>query len=143
MAGKVSRTGVLAALIAAPTIKQAARWCHVSERTMHVMAREPEIAEGLAEARQVMADQAMNTVLKAVTRAVRVLEKIMQDEDAPPMTRVIAAKSLLDGSLRAVGIQDTTKRLNGLERRLSAPMIIDDLDEGTSDDTTEQQAFPL
>ena len=127
MSEKVSRTRVLAALIAAPSVKMAAKWCGVSERTMHVMAREPEIADGLARARQTLAEAAMQTVLRAVTQAVAVLEEIMQDKDAAPMPRVIAAKALLDGAMRAAGMQDTGRRLDALEQRLCVPVIIDDL----------------
>ena len=126
MSEKVSRTRVLAALITAPTIKEAAKMCHMSERTMHVMIKEPEIADGLAEARKTIAAQAMAAVIRSVTEAISVLEDIMKDKDAPPMSRVIAAKALLDGTMRAVGIQDAGRRLDDLERRLMPPVIVDD-----------------
>ena len=121
MGKKVSRTRALAVLLTTPTIKAAAAECGIAEKTMHAWMREPDFAGALRQAQDEMTRGAMRQVLRAVGRAVDVLEEIMQDTNIAPMPRVLAAKAILEQSIKVYS----------MEAAEAAPpiIIIDDIGE--------------
>jgi len=119
MGKKVSRTRALAALLSAPTIKAAAEQCGISEKTMHAWMREPDMAYALRQAQEDMARGAMRQVMQAVGRAVAVLTEIMEDAASAPMPRVVAAKTILEQTIRVYDLESVARRLEAIEGTLS------------------------
>ena len=92
----------LSALMASPTIAEAAKAAGVSERTMQRYVKDPEFARAYAEATKQLTDEAAARLLHAIGPAVSTLESVCQDGNSPPYARVQAASAILSHGLKAI-----------------------------------------
>lgn len=99
---KPRKEKALAALVASPTVAEAAKSAGVSERTMYRYLDESEFAEAYKEAMKKVTDEAAARLVRSMGPAVQTLEEICEDGEAPPYARVQAANSLLSHALRAI-----------------------------------------
>lgn len=105
----------LCAVIAHPTLKEAALAAGVSETTLWRYMRDEAFSRRLREARR---DATVHTIMRlqnASSDAVTVLHSLMMKEDAPAAARITAARTVLDYSIRAAEMEQLKARIEQLE----------------------------
>ncbi len=106
----------IAALMSQRNVEEAARVAGVSTITLIRWQKLPEFKKSYLEARRASFGQSIARMQQASSAAVSTLLKIMIDGSAPPSTRVRAADSVLNHSLKAMEMEDISTRLEELER---------------------------
>lgn len=112
----------IAALINEPTITAAARAVGVGERTLFTWLSEPNFAEAYRLARREAVSAAIANLQRSASDAAKVLADIMNDVEEKGATRLMAAKTVLEMSIKAVEIEDLEKRIEVLESNLKSQM---------------------
>jgi hypothetical protein len=123
----------LRAVIAHPTLKEAALAAGVSETTLWRYTRDEEFSRRLREARRQTMSQALLGLQGAAGDAVRTLVSIANDPAAGPWPRLTAARTILDLSLRAHEADEVRARLAELERFVLRRQEEDALDRAARD----------
>lgn len=90
----------VAALMAAPTSKEAARALGIGESTLRAYKSDPEFAEMYEAARRELLDEGVRSMQAKFSEAVETVCRIMRDEGAPPSVRLGAANSIINGCVR-------------------------------------------
>src|SRR5450755_1799296 len=106
----------IVALLAQPNVEQAARTVGIATKTLLRWLQEPTFDAEYRKARRVAFWQSVARLQQASGAAVSTLLKIMVDPNAPPSTRVRAADSVLDHSVKAIELEDIEARVAELER---------------------------
>jgi len=106
----------IANLLIEPNIRAAAKKTGIGEATGWRWLQDPIFQEQYREARRQAVSQAISQLQQASTEAVNTLRKIMNDEEAPAASRVTAARTVLDMSLKAVELEDLAQRIEQLEQ---------------------------
>ena len=119
MDNKVGRDAAITALIAYPTIRDAASACGISEKTLHAWLNEADFAKQVKQAQETITRETIGRVLFSVGTAIDTLEEIMKDRANNASPRVSAARAILDHSLRVYELQTVQERRDDLERRLN------------------------
>lgn len=109
---------LICALLIEPTVEQAAKKVGIGTTTAFRWLQEPTFQAQYREARRMAVSQAISQLQQASTEAVATLRAIMEDEQAPPASRVTAARTVLDTSLKAVELEDLAGRIEKLEQSL-------------------------
>lgn len=93
-------TKLLSALLNSRTAPDAARkaGCHVS--TVYRKVKEPVFLNALKAASDSIIEHAIVSVRKITGEAIDVLHKVLKDEEAPIRDRLLAARTILETSLR-------------------------------------------
>lgn len=107
----------IAALIASPTIREAADSLGLNEVTLYRWMREAEFQAAYRQARREVVAQAVARLQEACSTAVSTLIDVMGDGEASSSSRVTAARSVLELAFRAVEIEDLEARVTALEER--------------------------
>ena len=108
----------IAALIEAPTIKEAAKSADVGEATLFRWFQNNEFQRAYRDARRRIVDQAIVRIQQATGEAVDALREIVSDENMPASARVSSAKTILDMAVKAVELNDLMSRVEALEERV-------------------------
>ncbi|KJS18569.1 MAG: phage protein [Peptococcaceae bacterium BRH_c4b] len=108
----------IAALLTAPTIAAAAQAVGISEGTLWRWLQLPEFQEKYREAKRQAVAQAIARLQQATTKAVDTLESIMTDDEAPPSSKVTAAKTVLEMAIKGIELEDLAARIETLEKSL-------------------------
>jgi hypothetical protein len=109
----------LAALLAAPTLAEAAARAGVGERTLRRWLRDAAFRAELHRAQDEAMAQATRQSLAAMTEALQTLQAIMHDPTAQPSARVSAAKSILEHAARLYEATTLAERLAALEQKVA------------------------
>lgn len=112
------RERVIAALLTCRTVREAARVCRVSERSIQRWLKEPEFQQEYQCKKNESLEGAVNQLRTAGFDAAQRLHKIVLDESAPLPSVVSASARLLELLLKACEIEDLGKRLDRLEESL-------------------------
>lgn len=114
---KNADAALLAALAGGATIAQAAQQAGVSERTAHRRLAEPAFRAQLDAARAELVRATLGRLLRHGTAAADALVRLL--EQAPPATRLGAARAIIElgGKLRES--EDIERRLAALEAALA------------------------
>jgi hypothetical protein len=80
--------------------------------------QEPDFQREYQEARKQAVSQAIAQLQQATTQAVATLVEIMSDQEATPTSRVSAAKTVLEMSMKAIELDDLATRIERLEQAL-------------------------
>jgi hypothetical protein len=107
----------VAALLAWPTIAQAAQHVGVAESTLTRWLKRPTFKAAYAEARRSAFEAAADSLVAASGEAVQTLRDLLTDEKAG--IRLRAAQTILELSARALETMDIEARLSELEERVS------------------------
>ncbi|MDD2212178.1 MAG: hypothetical protein PHW39_02885 [Syntrophomonadaceae bacterium] len=107
----------IAYLLTEPNIREAAKKAGIGEATAFRWMQDSSFQESYRDARRQAVSQAISQLQQASTEAVATLRNIMNDEEAPAASRVTAARSVLDTSLKAIELEDLAQRIDKLERR--------------------------
>ncbi len=110
----------LVALLTEPTISAAAKKAGIGERTLHTWLGEEAFATAYRTARRQAVGHAVTRLQQLSGAAVGVLVQVMADKANPAATRVNAAKTVLEFSFRAVGLEDLAERIAALEQQMGA-----------------------
>ena len=108
----------LQALLEAPDKRTAARLANIGERTLRTYLSDPAFA---AELQRFQAEQIADAAQRgrqSMTGAMDALRAVMDDESQNGQTRVQAARSILEYSLKLDERENILKRLDELERSL-------------------------
>lgn len=109
----------IAALLAEPTISQAASTARISEPTLLRWLAEPSFKARYREARRQLVEHAVSGLQQAAGKAVSALVTIAEDEAAPPAARVSAAKAILDQTFRGLETFDLAEEIAALKRQFA------------------------
>ena len=115
MGKNVQRQAALDALITGATVKQAAEAAGVSSKTVYRWLDEPGFAAEIAEARRVITNNIMAAVKSKAVQATAVLGEIMENQNASPYARVLAAKTVLDATFKVIEQAEIIARIEALE----------------------------
>jgi hypothetical protein len=117
LSGKKSRA--IAALVAHKSLNDAAAAVNISDVTLWRWLQEAEFQTAYREARTQLVDHAIGQIQKACSEAVQTLKDVMADREAPPSSRVAAAKAVLETAIKAGEMESLEIRIMALEIRLS------------------------
>jgi hypothetical protein len=117
----------VAALVACPTAKEAAKVAGIGESTLRAYKSDPEFVELYTAARHELLDTGVKALQSRFSDAVEVICEIMHDEEASPSVRLSAASSIIQNAVR---LTDQTERM---ERAASGRKVNRELFGGLSD----------
>lgn len=106
----------IVALLTHRTIEEAARAVNVSTKTLLRWQKEPEFDTAYRAAKRAAFGQSIARLHHLSSAAVSMLGKVMLDAETPPATKVRAADSILNHTIRAIETEDLDARLAALER---------------------------
>ena len=104
------------ALLSTRTTEEAARSVNVSPKTILRWQKEPEFDAAYRAAKRAAFGQSIARMHYLSSSAVSTLGKIMLDASTPPATRVRAADSILNHTVKAMETEDFEARVSELER---------------------------
>lgn len=110
----------IVALLTTRTTEEAARAVGISAKTMLRWQKEPEFKIAFLTAQRAAFGQAIGRLHHLSSAAVTTLGKVMLEPGTPPATRVRAADSILDHTIKAIEIEGLEARLTELERAAEA-----------------------
>jgi transposase len=115
---KLSRKAeqAIVALLAHPTIPEAAKACGVSETTLWRWLQRDEFQKRYRDAQDKVFDGALGSLQGAMTEAVDCLRRNLTC--GTPSAEVQAAKAILDFTMKARELLDITERVKELEKKL-------------------------
>lgn len=110
----------LAALMANPTIREASKASGIPERTLWRYLKQQDFSGRLEAEKGKLISVASDRLKSKLDAATRAIADVMEDADAPPQTRINAAKIILEFSLKYAEMSDVIHRLDELERQVIA-----------------------
>jgi AcrR family transcriptional regulator len=110
----------LSALLTETTFQKAAKIAGVSEVTLYRWLKDKDFSQAYKELKREAVSQAVARLQQISGQAVETLKAIMEDKDSPASVRVSAAKSILEMAIKAVELDDITKRIEDLEAIVDA-----------------------
>jgi hypothetical protein len=108
----------IAALLAHPTIKEAAAAVGIGESSILRWMGQDYFHSAYLEARRSAVQQAIARAQVITSDAMKVLHEVMQDTSQIGSTRVSAAKAAMDYAIRGIELEDHEQRLQEIERLL-------------------------
>ena len=109
----------LAALLAAPTAKEAAKISNVGERTLKRWRTLPAFQRAYREAQSELLESAVCQSRQHLTGALSALADITENANAPPAARVSAARATVELALKLGEQSDILARLTELEAAMA------------------------
>jgi len=122
----------VAALVASPTVSQAAALAQVSERSAYRFLARPEVRAELAQRSGAVLSQVSVRLADAMGSAVEGLLELASDAQASASARVSAYRALLEGGLKLAEIVALSDRLAVVEARLDEQQAMQGAAEGAS-----------
>jgi len=110
----------IVALLTTRTTEEAARAVNVSAKTLLRWQKEPEFDAAYRAAKRAAFGQSIARLHYLSSAAVSTLGKVMLDAVTPPATKVRAADSILNHTLKAIETEDIEARVGELERAMEA-----------------------
>jgi hypothetical protein len=105
----------LAALLSCATVAEAAKKARLSEATLYRYLRGETFRAAYRRARADVVDHAITQLQRDCATASKTLREVCEDVKAPASARVAAARTIIDGAVRAVELQDLGARVEALE----------------------------
>ncbi len=109
---------VIAHLVSSLSVEAACADAGISKNTVYTWLKQPSFKAALEEARNEAFRDAMVRLKATLTRAVDTLSGLLDSTDAS--IRLQAATRLIGYAIKVAEVEDLQKRLEELERRLSA-----------------------
>ena len=110
---------LVAALVATPTVRDAAKAAAIGERTAWRYLGDPHVRAALAERQDAVLGHVSRRLAEEMGAALDVLCGIMRDKTASDPSRVAAARAVLDSGLRLAELVTLAQRVSDLEARLN------------------------
>jgi len=108
----------IAAMLTQRNMEEAARAAGIGLTTLLRWSKLPEFEAAYREARRAAFGQSIARLQHASSAAVSTLLKVMVDPNSPASSRVRAADSVLDHTLKAIEIEDIEVRVSAIERSM-------------------------
>ena len=108
------------ALLSTRSVEEAARSIGVNPRTLYRWMKEPEFDAAYRAGKRAAFGQAIARLHHLASAAVSTLGKVMLDSATPPATKVRAADSILNHTIKAIETEDIDARLRELEAATEA-----------------------
>lgn len=108
----------LAALVAAPTVRQAAAKAGIGETTAWRYLGDPAVRTALAERQDGVLGHVSRRLAAEMGGALDTLRAIMRDKEASPASRVSAARTVLECGLKLAELVALAQRVAEIEGRL-------------------------
>jgi len=108
----------IAALLACPTLDEAAEQAGIAGSTLRGWLRDPDFQRRYRLARRQVVEQAVAGLQQATGEAVAALRRNLTS--GVPASEIAAAKAVIDFSLKAVELVDLAERVEQLERAAEA-----------------------
>jgi len=105
----------LSALLVNPTVKDAAASVRIPITTAFNILREQDFADEYERRKRQAVAEASDYLRLRINAAARIIDEIMNDNDAPPQTRLNAAKTLIDTAYKIIEQADIVTRIEALE----------------------------
>jgi len=109
----------ITALLSHSTVEQAADVAGLSPSTLYRWLKTEDFLESFRQARQETVKLAMVKLQQSTSSMVDVLVGIAKDESKPSGTRVNAAKTVLEASIKVVEMEEIIERLKKIETKIS------------------------
>jgi hypothetical protein len=103
------------ALLSSRNVEEAARSIDIDVRTLYRWMKEPAFDAAYRTVRRTAFSQAVARLEQMATAAVTTLGKVMLDPKTPPSTKVRAADSVLNHTIKAIDREDIEPRLAAIE----------------------------
>ena len=114
------QAAALAALLAQPTVADAAKAAKVSLPTLWRYLRDPAFAPEYRAGRREVVSHAVMRLQADSAQAAKVLRDIADDTQAPASARVTAARVILETAFKGIELLDHGERIAQLEELLAA-----------------------
>src|SRR5580704_14247647 len=105
----------IVALLSQRNVEEAARVVGVGVRTLYRWLKEREFNAAYRSAKRASFSQSIARLHQMSAAAVTTLAKVMTDPSTPPSTRVRAADSILNHTVKAIETEDIEARVTELE----------------------------
>jgi hypothetical protein len=115
---KGKQATALVALLAQPSVEDAARAAGVTPRTLWRYLRDPIFAAEYKVARRELVGHTIMRLQADASHAARALRTIVDDREAPASARVTAARAIIEHALKGAELTDLMERLDVLEATL-------------------------
>jgi len=113
------QTRALQAILASPSLAEAARRSGIGEATIRRwMRQDAEFQESVAEARRAALSGVLTGLQTGMADAAQALREIATSTSARDADRIAASRTLLQLGIQAVGEVETTERLDSIEQAL-------------------------
>ena len=109
------QTRAIAALLQAPTLREAAESCGVPESTLFRWLNERAFKDAFDQARARLLENVLTRLQAVAGDAVSTLSDVMTDRNAGASARVSAARTVLEMALRAKAELEIEARIRALE----------------------------
>jgi hypothetical protein len=109
----------IAALLSKPSIPEAAAEVGIGEKTLWRWLQVADFKDSYRAARREVVAHAIAQVQAGLGDAVKTLQDIMSDSDAPASARVSAARTMIDMGVKAVEVEDIEGRISKLEKLIN------------------------
>ncbi|MGH9593286.1 MAG: helix-turn-helix domain-containing protein [Bryobacteraceae bacterium] len=110
------KEAAILALLSSRNVEEAARAVDVDPRTVYRWLKEPEFQAAFRAAKWAAFSQSIGRLHQMSSTAVSILGKVMVDPATPPATKVRAADSILNHTIKAIETENFEVRLSELER---------------------------
>ncbi len=114
---KGNRDKALAALLACSSVRAASEYSSISESTLWRYLKEPEFCTILDQRRAETMQRAAAALNEQLESAAQTIQAIMQDNTAPPQTRVNAARAVLEYAAKYDEQANLRRRVERLEQQ--------------------------
>jgi hypothetical protein len=105
----------IVALLSHRTIEEAAKSIDVAEKTLLRWLKEPDFDSAYRIAKRAAFSQSITRLHHLSSAAVSTLGKVMLEAGTPPATKIRAADSILNHTLKAIENEDIEARLAAVE----------------------------
>lgn len=109
---------IISALLECSTIRDAAEYAGVSERTVYSRLSNPEFAEKLAVERRKLFKAHSAALQGQIGRSIQTMVEIRDDKKTPPQVRLNASAELIRNGLRMAEVVDVVERMDAIEQKL-------------------------
>jgi hypothetical protein len=106
------------AILQADSMEQAAEIAEVNRKTLYRWLENDLFMRELSRAKRIIINQGLLKLQRGTNEASATLIEICQDKDAPPSSRVAAARQILDNTMKSIELEEFEERLKALEERL-------------------------
>lgn len=110
----------LEALLVETTFEGAYKRAGIAKATAQRYRELPAFKEAYRDAKRKAMEQVTTSLQQASIEAVEVLKNVMNDEQAPPSSRIQAARTVLDNAYKGIELDDLTERIEEVEAFMNA-----------------------
>jgi hypothetical protein len=103
-------------LLSCPTVREVALKTKVSEVTLYRWLQDDTFRAHYRKVRRKVVEQALGTLQKACSEAVKTLIEVASDKESSAPARVASARTILEFAVKAVELEDLSERIEELER---------------------------